>query len=549
MPTTISEEVRAVFSADTTNLVDGADRSIKKIREVKKAYGEKVGNVKGTILDPSSLITKGIGKLTSSMKLSAFTAGAVAAGVEFAGQALQNFKAEAASAKQEADALSESMRKLSNANRITSAAEGSSSLVGRLPALREAQQALKAQDADLNPPDAHFLGAKVKSVAQIALDARYAANYGTKAQEHLDTDRLENQLRQRDLAQEEARIRGQITGALGQDLRLSDNRLRLDQQTSRIDELRLQQERELNEQKAAGLATPENRSLVELRYGDQVKAAEEARSAGENQFRLQREANALQLSALTTEQQSLAMAERRVTLIDKELKTRQFITTEEQRSLILERESNANAVQLAQRLEFGKSPGQINRGIYQMQRRRTRNAQIDAQINRTDGLVGVTRDMDDNIISGYDPVTGEVRAPRAGFVQTGTSLVSGHVGDKSGFGGARDMDAGGGLHGGSTPRMFEESDASKFLSSAPSVEGALASWRGDSAHDPAARLAGKSVFGAAAVSPASLQKDRGEHTSTGHTALDAARATVTAIDKGNDILRSIHNLMEHAALG
>ena len=93
-------------------------------------------------------------------------------------------------------------------------------------------------------------------------------------------------------------------------------------------------------------------------------------------------------------------------------------------------------------------------------------------------------------------LTGEYRAPSADFKQDSTGLVSGHVGDRSTIGGGpsyvHDADPNGGLSGGSTPRLFTESDAAKKLRDAPSAEKELAKWRGDKKHDPATRLAGKS---------------------------------------------------------
>ena len=94
MPTTISEEVKAYFTADTAGLVDGVDRAKKKIGELKKAYTERSSNVKDTILNPSSLVGKGLDKLVGSMKLSAVTAGVVSAGFEMASKRARRLERE-----------------------------------------------------------------------------------------------------------------------------------------------------------------------------------------------------------------------------------------------------------------------------------------------------------------------------------------------------------------------------------------------------------------------------------------------------------------------
>ena len=377
------------------------------------------------------------------------------------------------------------MRKLSNANTFVTAAEGASGLMGRLPALREQMTELRKQQTDLNPDS-------VSDVA--ALHARYYANYGIHGESRLETDRNQNAMEQKRVAQQQADITGKVTESLREQLRMSDERLSFDKRTAEISELRLQRERELNELKASGgQATAENVALVNTRYDDQVKSLEQARVADEDRFRVQQATSKLQLSSLGTEQQLVAAAEKRSAEAGKELKSRIFNNAEERRSLILQQQGDDNTVRLAQRAELAKGPRGIQRDLLAQHRRETANVKLDRRINATNGLIGAHRNMAGDIIGGLDPVTGEYRtaAPGTGLAEHG--LHTGTLDDRP-TGGAFDTDPNGGLHGGETPRFFEHTTAHDYLAGKQSVGDLLAAHTGDPAHDPAARLAQASIF-------------------------------------------------------
>lgn len=428
MPVTISEEVRAYFTANADGVVDGVDRAKKAVASLKKSYAERVGNVKDSVLNPSGLAGKGIDKLVSSMKLSAVTAGLVGAGFEFAMGKISEFRAEAAAAKQATDALNESVRKTANANTFSTSAEGSGSLANRLIELREQDRALRDKQAELNPSDFS---------SDVALRTRYFENYGVHAQDHLENDRAMTDKQQVQVGKETARISGQLSESLERQAELSHQRLVTDRQTVEIADLNLQREREIAELKATGFGTPANLAQINSRYDEQVTAAEQLRTAEVQRFQNQKDLLSLQLSSLSTEQQSFVAARSRSLQIDEELRTRKFVTAEERRALILERQGADNAVRIAQRAAFSMSPGALNEQFRKQRLQEINNARTDRRIGLTDGLVNTRKDINGNITGGTDVVTGLYRGVSNEYIksqsarnglQTG-GLVTGGLGE------------------------------------------------------------------------------------------------------------------------
>ena len=424
MATTISEEVRAIFTGDTSDLKRKVDEGKAKLAELRKANdaGNAASSTKNTLLNPSSLVGQNIDKLVKSMKVSALVGGVAGAAFELVGSAISNITQEAREAKVQSDALNESLRRTSNANTFTSASEGLGSLAGRLTNLREQQIAAREEGNRLNPTDFR---------AQNALSTTYALNsrsfsdpFGKDA---LNLDRQTNASQQQRLAQQVNDISPKITESLSRQVDLTNARLASDQNSARALELEIERQQELNQLKAAGVGTEENQSLINQKYDQQISAAISLENAVNARHATELGILRLQTSSLSTQQQSVAAAQSRLAQMRQELSMRSSLSTEEARSLELQRVGDENIVRNAQRSIAMESPGARNRRFYAQQRREARNRRADARIDATDGLVSVQRDASGRITGGTDLVTGLRRAVSPGFMQN-TGLQTGGLG-------------------------------------------------------------------------------------------------------------------------
>ena len=438
MATTISEEVSARFTADTTGLVKAVDQSKAKLAELRKAYSARTaaGEVKNTILNPQLLADKGLDKLIGSMKIGAVTGGVLAAGLSIAANALSAFKDEADEANKATLALDENVRKLTNASTFTSSAEGANSLAGRVAELREQDRQLRADQDRLNPAD---------PFGQAKLNSQYYLTRGSpgdfSGQGALANDRAKNASQQTLVEKDIARIQGQIGDSLQRQTDLTKGRLDLDQQSARIADLQLDRERELNELKASGAGTPENQRKINERYDLEINAQDQLRTAMEQRYNTQLGIVSLQTSALNADQQAYVAAQARVKQVDAELQLRKDITTEERRSMALSELGDRNAITQAQRSAVMESPAARNRRFYNESRRASRLSRADARLSATDGLVDIQRDINGRITGGRDIVSGLLRPVSPGFYQAeGLQTSSLKTGDLKG--GGNDVDKG-----------------------------------------------------------------------------------------------------------
>ena len=355
------------------------------------------------------------------MKLSAVTAGVVAGGFELATNALVALKDGAAAAKQETDALNESVRKLGNSNTFTSAAEGSSGLLGRVASLRDAQAALREERGKLNPST--WLGRTGQRI-------QYYANYGLGTSDGqfigaqlLDIDKKNVELNASRLGGEEGRIQKQLSEALSDQVHLTHERLTGDQQTVAVMELELSRQREINELRAGGVANnlaangKTNEQLVNERINEQIYAEAQLQAAMEDRHGLAMDIIGAENDGLTAQERAVEVARLQNRELENEQAIRIGISREEQRGMELERARNQETIRGAQFAELMKSPRQQANDRFQQQRRQNRVAQLQDRLNRTDGLINVSRDINGNVKSGTDFLTGEERGVSTGFLQ------------------------------------------------------------------------------------------------------------------------------------
>ncbi len=325
----ISDEVKAFFVADTSGLVEGANRAKKVMGELKRSYSEKVSTIKGTILDPGSLVGRGADKLMQSMKLSAVTAGALGAGITIAGEAMATLRDEAAAAKKELEGVNDSTLGIIKLNSRTSSAQGSGELVSRLTAIREQEKLVREKAADLNPTS--FL-------EKYALHYRYNSNYGLiHGDDYLALDRERNRSQGVGLASQAARISGQIPKALRDQTENTKERLSGSSHTADIAELRIAKEKELLELQSNGYAnTKENQKAIADRYDAQIAAAKELQRVDDRRFELASRLQGVERSLISDEMRRVRAGELNAANLKEQISSGYNISEEKRRSLQIE---------------------------------------------------------------------------------------------------------------------------------------------------------------------------------------------------------------------
>ena len=353
MAATISEEVSARFTADSTGLVKAVDTAKSKLAELRQAYSARTaaGNIKNTLLEPQLLVDKGLDKLLTKAKFSAGTVGVLAAGFAVAASALAKFRDEATAANQATLALDESVRKLTNANTFTSPSEGAGALAGKLASLREEGIALRADADRLNP---------MTNFGKNVLETQYAMTRGSPGDvlgsQALANDRAKNASQQDLVGKQSAQISRQLPESLQQQNRLTDLRVSGDQQTLQIAQLRIQKEREINDLKASGVAYDKdkdgntNLQLLTDRFDLEIKAQERLKIVAGNRRTDELLIANLKTSGLSADQQAIRAAQIRVEQVKVQLELQKdLLTTEEKTALRVQQIGDMATITLAQR--------------------------------------------------------------------------------------------------------------------------------------------------------------------------------------------------------
>lgn len=352
----ISDEVKAFFTADTTGLVEGANRARKAMGELKKSYSERVNTVKGTILDPGSLAGRGADKLVQSMKLSAVTAGALGAGLSIAGNLMEKLKDEALEAKKALESVDASTLKLINKNSRTSSVQGGPELIARLTETREQEKQWSLQADDLNPNT---------NLAKAALHYRYAANYGfIHGEDYLALDRDKNRTQGIGLASQAARISGQIPVALRQQTDITKERLSGSSHTAEIKELEIAREKELLELRENGYAnSKENQKAITERYDAQIAAAKELQRVDDRRFELASRLQGVERSLISDEMRRVRAGELNLANLKEQISSGYSISEEKRRSLQIE------LLGAERTLEVARAENKVADSGYEMARR------------------------------------------------------------------------------------------------------------------------------------------------------------------------------------
>jgi hypothetical protein len=304
------------------------------------------------------------------------------------------------------------------------------------------------------------------------------------------------------------------------------------------------------------------------RFELQKRAEHDERSSSSASFELARAQADIQGTNLAAAQKTYAVASKTRDMYAMELVLHKDISLARKRELELGISENDNAIRLMrQEQSYGKSALHIQQEIRRNKINQSLRDKFDLKTGKTDGLIDVRRGMNGNVIEGLDPLTGQWRAPAAGKGMAEQGLTGGSLSDAARpVGGGprliRDTDAGGGLHSGETPRIFERSSASEYLAGKKSVGETLAGHRGDPLHDPAARLAQAQIFRdfskptselfhkpseSGAVAQLAKPGPGINDQSVGRTAVDAQRAMVTAQNITNQYLKTVCEILPQLA--
>ncbi len=283
MAAKISDEVKTFFLGDATGLVTATakanaalDSNAKRERmaavEAKRAYDSRASSIKNALVNPAGAATDGLNKLVQGMKLSALTTGVLGAGIALAGEKFADFRAEALAARKETEQFAESFRRMNQGNKLVSGAEDASSLVSRLTATKEQEQAIKQRNFDLNPPD--------HSLALAGLRARYLVADPVHAEANHEQDKLEARNQLTGNEQDQLRLRQAIAESLGHETDAIKEQLKGSGEQLRITGLQLARTREIRALEGTDANNPANLAAINERYDLQIAKEKNWRNCG-----------------------------------------------------------------------------------------------------------------------------------------------------------------------------------------------------------------------------------------------------------------------------
>ena len=339
MGTQLSETITTFFLGNSASLAQEVDKAKKLVAGLQKDYSKHVATVKGSILDPGSLVGKAGDKLAGSMKLSATSMGLAAAGGALL---LKTFTAANRFAGEQADkmhAISEAMGNASRVNMFSSSLDGTATLVERLRATRTLMREATEAQKDANPYGfGGGVGGTMKTVignAQMSLKS--AVGLGPYSNfERAQSEAATLELQKRIAAQDAAHMRNDLARGLRDQVGLTQERLSGSGFDSRVSELHRDRRRELQGIKGTDAYTPENRRNIRLRYNEQIAAERELQRFSENHFMRENQEIGIQRALVTEEQKRVSIIQKELEGTREQLLTGQHLTAEARQALLVQ---------------------------------------------------------------------------------------------------------------------------------------------------------------------------------------------------------------------
>ena len=351
----LSDEIKTFFTGDSTGLAKEVDKAKKLVASLQKDYSKHVTAVKGSILDPGSLVGKAGEKLASSLKLSATGMGLAAGG---GAVLLKTFQAANRLAGEQADklrAMADTMQDASRVNMFSSSLSGTATLVQRLNTSRELTRAAVLARQESNPFGfGHGIVGNMRTVMGKGLMASENAvglGYSNFDRQRDADNLLKGNIR---LAQQQAaHMRSDLSRGLVDQLGLTKERLSGSSFNSRIAGLHRERRGELNSIKGTDAYTPENRRNIRLRYNEEISAERELQTFSELRFRRLMGEQGIQRELISDEGKRVLIIERELEGTREQLQLGKHLTTEARQSLTLQREQQRTEL-LGASLDFKK---------------------------------------------------------------------------------------------------------------------------------------------------------------------------------------------------
>ena len=350
MAALLDEKITTYFLGNSAGLVQEAEKAKKAVTSLQKSLTQRVGAVKGSILDPGSLVGPGFEKiaatLTSKLKLgsggsSALTGltGSLAAG---GAVLVKTFTAANSLAGANADKLasmSDSLRQASRVNMFASSVDGLDSLKEKYTNTQSLLRDAKQTQREVDP---YGFGGGVGSNMKTALGnfqtaTKSAVGLGPYSNFDREKDEAATLELRKHIAEQEARkLRVAFGDEQQNQLGLTRTRLTGSGSDVRLTELARDRQRELNGIKGTDLNTDDNRRAIEGRYGEQINAERENKRFTGRHNQRDTAVAGIEGSLVGDEQKRARIANTNLAFIREELRTRTYLTAEARQTMQVE---------------------------------------------------------------------------------------------------------------------------------------------------------------------------------------------------------------------
>ena len=361
MAAQLDEKITTFFLGNSTNLVQETEKAKKAVGSLQKALTQRVNVVKGSILDPGSLVGTGFEKTlgTISGKLKPGAAGSsvlsgVAGSLGAAGAVLvKTFTAANNLAGMNADRmhdLSETMRQTSRLNMFASSVDGLDSLKEKYANTRSLILEAKQTQKDVDPFGfgGGVRGNMLTSVGNAQMSLKNAVGLGPYSNFDREKDEAATlELRKRIAEQEAFKLRRAFGEEQGNQLNLTRTRLTGSSSDVRLAELDRDRQRELNGLKGTDLNSDANRSAIEQRYGEQMSAERENKYFTGRHNQRDTGVAGIEGSLVGEEQKRAGIANVNLAAVREELRERKYLTVEARQTLQVEELRAQNEVRAA----------------------------------------------------------------------------------------------------------------------------------------------------------------------------------------------------------
>ena len=350
MAAQLDEKITTYFLGNSAGLVQEAEKAKKAVTSLQKSLTQRVGAVKGSILDPGSLVGPGFEKiaatLTSKLKLgsggsSALTGltGSLAAG---GAVLVKTFTAANTLAGANADKLasmSDSLRQASRVNMFASSVDGLDSLKERFTNTQSLLRDAKQTQREVDPYGfGGGVGGNMKTaLGNFQMATKSAVGLGPYSNFDREKDEAATLELRKHIAEQEARkLRVAFGDEQQNQLGLTRTRLTGSGSDVRLTELARDRQRELNGLKGTELNTDANRGAIEGRYGEQINAERENKRFTIRHNQRDTAVAGIEGSLVGDEQKRARIASTNLAFIREELRTRTYLTAEARQTMQVE---------------------------------------------------------------------------------------------------------------------------------------------------------------------------------------------------------------------